>query len=356
MAADRSGTTGGEALDVTVPPVSLPDTTPVPRGTGEPLTVDTDKLRAAAARYGVQAGVFHALAETFSFLLKPPIKRTMDEAMGDETVEKFVPAYLETTNLILTGIQNIGNALHGIADGVGLLAQGHEKTEDNNIQIARGALISPATSGTSAPDVSQGAVVPGTTGEPVPPPPSPTTGPQRKGVVHGRGATDQRDWSGIGIPSTPQELVNAHGEKIGVLAPLGADVPGGGERLVLTGADGRSKGFFQSYGEHTLDEAVEGELRPGVLAPFAPSREEPPVEPGEEMGPVSFPSEVWAATPPGEGDLSTPLPGAGVETFPAVEGVPVTPPEEGLWEPATESDVFAATQGVPASRADDSDS
>ncbi|MDQ2588761.1 hypothetical protein [Saccharothrix yanglingensis] len=323
MAADRSGTTtGGDLPDVTTPPVSLPDTTPVPRGTGEPLTVDTDALRAAAERYNAQAGVFHAVAESFGFLRdKPPIKRTMEEAMGDETAEKFLPPYLRTAGLFLDGLWNIGKALDAIGEGIVLLAQGHEKTEDNNIQIARDALVSPASTGTTVPDVRQGAVVPGTTGEPAPP--LPTTGPQRKGVVHGRGGADQRDRSDIGIPTVPQELVNARGEKIGVLAPLGADVPGVGERLVLTDADGQPKGFFQGYGEHTLDEAVQGELRAGVLAPFAPSMEEPPVEP------------VF---------------------YPAVEGIPATPPEHGLWEPATQSDVFAATEGMPASRTGDSHS
>ncbi|XVS67710.1 hypothetical protein ACQPYE_17150 [Actinosynnema sp. CA-299493] len=149
---------------------------------------------------------------------------------------------------------------------------------------------------------------------------------------HKQVETDDRP---IGIPLVPQELRNADGETIGVLAPLGAEVPDTGDRVVLTDADGQPRGFFQPYGDHTLDEAISGPMLPALKHP--------------ETVPLQF------AHTYGDGDI----PGVPMSPpIPSLEGPPIYTevPEENVLKPAGASELFTGDPPDPRSHATDPDS
>ncbi|MEU4745509.1 hypothetical protein AB0G02_34295 [Actinosynnema sp. NPDC023658] len=257
----------------------------MPRLAGDgPIVGDPSLLRRAGEHFGVLAGVFESILANYDYLHRPPVKTSVADALETSTGKTFIPPYMEITDAVMAAVRGLSRSLQLTQDKLVDLAQSQEDAEETNTRYARNAVVvpprqnpgPPLRKGTTAQGADQwGAVTPA------------RSGPIRKGVVPGREAADQRVRSDIGIPLSPQVLVNALGERIGVLAPLGSEVPGEGGRVFLTGPDGRLKGFFQPDDEHTLDEVVPGVLQPG----FAPSREEEPVEPLPSTPSVSFPAE-----------------------------------------------------------------
>ncbi|WP_367129240.1 hypothetical protein [Saccharothrix sp. HUAS TT1] len=257
---------------------------PPPLAGDGPIVGDPALLRRAGEHFGVQAGIFRSILSDYDYLHKPPVKTSVPDAMETSTGKTFLPPYMEITHAFMTAVRGISRGLTLTQDKLDKLAQSQEDAEETNTRYAQNAVVVPPGQGPGAP------LRKGTTPRDVDQPSAITparTGPIRKGVVPRGEALDQRVPSDIGIPVSPQVLVNALGERIGVLAPMGAEVPGEDGRVFLTGPDGRLKGFFQPDDEHTLDEVVRGVLQPG----FVPSREEEPVEPLSSTPSLSFPAE-----------------------------------------------------------------
>ncbi|XVS67753.1 hypothetical protein ACQPYE_17385 [Actinosynnema sp. CA-299493] len=310
--AVKPGTGGGDDFDGGGGNVPLNAEQPYLRETYGPLTVSTGRLRGGARRYGHYADNLKIFSAQHGHLREKPLK----DDDTDETWRQFAPTWYAGQKVFVV-TDMIGNALSGIEDALVNLAETHERTEDDAIDLGRNTFKSvappPGGNGDGNGDGGSGSgthplqsaftrkthyvdpsgnpvpMVKGSGMHPLVPsghvkpgvvpdgkltgtvPDGTVVGPDTGSTAPDRAPVPQHAnaiRSDVGIPLVPQELVNASGERIGVLAPWGATVPGDQTtRLTLLGPDGRPEGFFQPYGRHTFGEAVEGEMTPARTRP-----------------------------------------------------------------------------------------